>query len=431
MVLPWRRPRRGEDLGDVEAPPRAVIRLADPSLATAAAAAMDPRSSVEGEVRSVETCEDGLRVTLGHLYDRRTALLRRLHALRRSDIEVVDFAWLDPMTDPDDTWLVDSFEHWESGLHRDPDRIEPVEIARRRFGRLQGQHVLDRLLDDVVAPDAEQRRRRTIAHAAVLTGFNTHTTDAGDALVAAALVSAADGYTAMSLLGGALGVAELRQFGIVTEIDEAPLVPLVEHRDWHLHGPATQLLAALAPPRSDGATDVLVRLGNGLAAGSTSTEVRAEQVIAALATSSTDRTDVDDALDALRGHASSAVRVSASTTLAERRPGRARELWEPWLSSRSPNERLAAESMIATWGDERDVPEVARIVEHRIAPPKGMSYWPPLSAEGIEFLSRHASRPEAAATLERVRSRWDRHDDDLRRWLRLHHPELAPEDERD
>jgi hypothetical protein len=387
----------------------------------------DPVTQVDGEVIGVVNGGGPVVVTFGHEYDRHTAILRRLNALHRVGVEVSDFAWLDPVTDPDERWLENVFALWEMGRHRDPTRMEPIDVARRRLGRLHGQIVLDRLLALVIAPGCEQRRRRTIAHAAVLTGFNTHTTEAGNALVAAGTeVDVFDGFTAMSLLDGARGIAELSRFGVPTDIAEAPLIPLIEHDDWHVRGAATQILAELAPPRSDLVVDALVRLAHQLVTGSKSTEIRAEQVVAALATAAEARTDVDDALDALRHHVTSAVRVGATTTLAQRLPDRARTLWDPWLSSRSMYERTAAESMITALGDERDVPEVARIVEHRIKPPKGTTYWPPLSAEGLDFLVRYAHVPEAAAALERVRNRWDRHDADLRRWLQLHHTDLIP-----
>ena len=433
MARLWRR--RGsevEDLSDVEAPPRVRLEVPVSHVAVALAELADPANQVDGEVLGAAVVDGSVVVTFGHEYDRRTALLRRLNALLGAGVAVSDFAWLDPVTDPDDRWLADAFTWWEAGRHRDPNRIEPIEVARRRFGRLYGHDVLARLLEHVVAPGLEQRRRWTVAHAAVLAGFNTHTTDAGDALVAAgASLADVDGYAAMSLLGGARAIADLGRFGIRTAIAEAPLLPLLEHADWQLHGAAIELIATLDPPRSDEATDVLVRLGHHLAGGSRATEVRAEQVVGALATAAGDRNDVDAALDALRSHVSSAVRVAATTVLARRRPERARALWEPWLAARSMNERTAAESMIATWGDERDVPDVIRIVEHRTKPPKGTSYWPPLAAEGLDFLLRHAHVPEAAQALDLVRNRWDRHDDDLRRWLRQHHPDLVPAEHRD
>ena len=430
MARFWRGPTSGvDDLADVQAPPQARLAVAAADVPRALAHLGDPTTYVEDEVRGVAAVDGDGVVTFGHRYDRRTAMSRRLHAVHRIGVEVSDFAWLDPETDPNDAWLADAFDRWETGRHRDPDRLEPIEVARGRFGRLVGQAVLDRLLGHVAERDLDQRRRWTVAHAAVLTAFNTHTTEAGDAMVACGTkLAATDGYAAMVLLDGARGVADLDRFGIRTAIAEAPLVPLLEHRDWQLHGSATGLLAALTPPRSDAATDVLVRLGLQLADGAKSTEIRSEQVVGALATTAPGRTDVDDALDALRSHASPTVRGAAATVRADRRPDRARALWEPWLTSRSTPERLAAESLIATWGDRRDVAEVVRIVEHRTRSPKGIRYSPPLSSGGIDFLTRHADVPEAVTALGRVRQRWGRHDDGLRRWLREHHPELIPPD---
>lgn len=433
LVRFWRTSAdRPDDLSDVEASPRVALDVAASAVVAAVDDVVENSARVADEVLGAEAIDGSVIVTFGHAYDRRTALRRRLNSLRHAEIEVRDFAWLDPVTHPDDRWLTDVFASWEAGRHRDPNRIEPVELARRRFGRMHGQDLLVRLLELVAAPGMEQRRRWTIAHAAVVAGFNTHTTDAGDALVAAgAHLADIDGYTAMSLLDGARGVAELGRFGIRTAIAEQPLVPLLDHSDWHVHGAATELLATLEPPRSDAATDVLVGLALRLAGGSRSTEIRAMQVVGALATAPSARSDADAALDRLRHHASSGVRVGATQALADRRPDSARPLWEPWLRSRSANERTAAESMISTFGDERDVPEVVRIVEHRIQPTKRTSYWPPLSAVGLAFLVRHAHVPEASAALGRVRDRWDRHDDDLRNWLRLHHPDLVPSEDGD
>ncbi len=427
MVRFWRNPAQRVDNSDVEAPPRVALRVPTELVTTAMTNLSDRAAQAAGEVLDVTVAAGQIVATLGHRYDRRTALLRRLNGLHRAAVDVTDFAWLDPMTDPDDRWLDDVFSMWEMPRTPDPEQIAPTEIARRRMGRLHGEAVLDRLLELAASARCEQRRRRTISHAAVLAGFNTHTTEAGNSLISTAVALAGiDGYSAMSLLDGASGIAELRRFGIRTDIVETPLIPLIEHDDWHVHDAATQLLAALSPPRSDEATDVLVRVGRALAGGSKSTEIRAEYVVAALATTADHRVDVDVVLDELRRHVSSAVRTASVTTLAQRRPERARSLWEPWLTSRSTNERTAAESMVATWGDERDVPDVVRFVTHRTKPSKGTMYWPPLAAEGIEFLVRHARVPEAAAALDELRRRWDRHDDDLRRWLRLHHPELTP-----
>ena len=427
MARFWRRRGGGvEDARDLDAP-RVRLDVSESQVAVALVELADPATPGDGNVLGARVVDGSVVVTVGHEYDRRTALLRRLNALSGAGVEVSDFAWLDPVADPDDRWLADAFAQWEAGRHRDPNRIEPIEVARRRFGRLCGHDVLARLLDHVAGPGLEQRRRWTVAHAAVFTGFNTHTTEAGDRLVAAgASLADVDGYAAGTLLSGARAIAELGRFGIRTAIAEIPLVSLVGHTDWHVHGAATELIATLTPPRSDEATDVLVGLGHQLAGGSKSTEIRADQVVTALATAADSRTDVDDVLDALRSHVTSAVRVAATTVLAQRRPERARGLWEPWLASRSMNERTAAESMIATWGDERDVPEVVRIVEHRTKAPNGTTYWPPLSAEGLDFLVRHAYAAEAAEALDRVRNRWERHDDDLRRWLRRHHPDLVP-----
>lgn len=433
MARFWRwRGSEVEDFSDVEAPPRVRLEVSGSHVAVALVALGDPATQVDGEVLGAAVVDGSVVVTFGHGYDRRTALLRRLNALLGASVGVSDFGWLDPMTEPDERWLADAFTRWETGRHRDPNRIEPIEVARRRLGRLSGLDVLARLLEHVGAPGLEQRRRWTVANAAVLAGFNTHTTDAGDALVAAgASLADADGYAAMSLLDGARAIVDLGHFGIRTAIAEAPLVPLLEHTDWQVHGAAAELIAKLDPPRSEQATDVLVRLGLQLAGGSKATEIRTDQVIAALAAAAGARNDVDDALDAMRSHVSPAARVAATTVLARRRPERARALWEPWLAARSMNERTAAESMIATWGDERDVPEVVRIVEYRTKPPKGTSYWPPLAAEGLDFLVRHVHVPEAARALDRVRNRWDRHDDDLRRWLRQHHPDLVLAEHRD
>jgi hypothetical protein len=413
-------------LSDVEALPRVSLAVPEEQVPAAMSCLADPTTCADGEVLGAELHDGRVVVTFGHEYERRTALLRRCNTLQRIGIAVRDFAWLDPVTDPSDAWLDDAFSLWESGRDRDATRIDPIEIARRRFGRLCGQAVLDRLVERVSTADQEQRRW-TIAHAAVRAGFNTHTTEAGDTLVRASVAAAGtDGHAAMSLLDGARDIAELGRFGMATDIGEAPLIPLIEHKNWRVHGAATRLLAALNAPRSDEATDALVRLAHQLSTGTKATEIRAEQVVAALATTAETRTDVDDALDALRAHVTSNVRVDATTTLARRRPERARAMWEPWLTSRSANERTAAEQMIAAFGDERDVREVVRIVQHRVEPPKGTTFWPPLSAEALGFLSRHADIPEAAAALDDVRRRWDRHDDDLRRWLRLHHPDLVP-----
>lgn len=425
MIRFWRKP--AINVADVEAPPRVALSVPRELVTVAMTDLSNPATHVAGEVLDVTVAAGRIVVTLSHRYDRRTAVLRRLNALQRADVEVTDFAWLDPVTDPEDRWLDDVFSTWEAPRNADPNRIDPIDIARRRMGRLHGGAVLDRLLELAASTRCEQRRRHTIAHAAVLAGFNTHTTEAGNSLVATAVaVAGLDGGTAMSLLNGARGIADLQRFGIRTDIAEAPLIPLVEHDDWHVHDAATQLLAALSPPRSDEAADVLIRVGHAVADGSKSTEVRAEYVVAALATTAENRVDVDVVLDELRQHVSSAVRAAAATTLAQRRPERARSLWEPWLDARSPNERTAAESMMARWGDERDVPRVVRVVAHRTKPSKGTTYWPPLSAEGLDFLVRHAHVPESAAALDKLRRRWDRHDDDLRTWLRLHHPELTP-----
>lgn len=422
----WGTRRGDDDVADVE-PPQVALSVPAAQVAAAMTNLSDPTTQVEGEVLGVASVDGQVVATLSHRYDRRTAVLRRLDALHRAGVEVSDFVWLDPVTDPDDRWLDDVFTRWESGRDRDQERLPSIEIARRRMGRLHGQAVLDRTLELVASHRCDQRRRRTVAHAAALAGFNTHTTEAGNALITAGVaVARLDGHAAMSLLDGARGIAGLGRFGIRTDIAEAPLVPLVEHDDWPVHNAATQLLSALSPPRSDAAAEALIRVGHRLARGSASTAIRAEYVVAALATTEADRADVDVVLDELRGHASSAVRADAATTLARRRPERARSLWEPWLSSRSMNERTAAESMIARWGDERDVPDVVRIVAHRTKPPKGTTYWPPLAAEGLDFLVRHAHVPESAAALDKVRRRWDDHDDDLRRWLRLHHPDLSP-----
>lgn len=426
-MVRFRRKPAVVDVADVEAPPQVALSVPEELVTAATTNLSDPATQVAGEVLSVVVDAGQILVTLSHQHHRRTAVLRRLHALHRAGVEVTDFAWLDPVTEPDDRWLADVFSKWEAPRNAEPHEIEPIEIARRRMGRLHGQAVLDRLLELAASTRCQQRRRRTIAHAAVLAGFNTHTTEAADSLVAAAGAAAGlDGDTAMSLLDGARGIVDLRRFGIRADVAEAPLIPLVEHDDWHVHGAATQLLAASSPPRSDEAADVLVRIGRALASGSKSTEVRAEYVVAALATTAENRVDVDVVLDELRQHVSSAVRASAATTLAHRRPERARSLWEPWLDARSANERTAAESMVATWGDERDVPDVVRIVAHRTKPSKGTTYWPPLSAEGLDFLVRYAHVPESAAALDKLQRQWDRHDDDLRTWLRPHHPELVP-----
>lgn len=240
MTRFWRgRRRESDDLSDVHALPRVALSVSGSRIAQAMANLADPVTQVDGEVIGVVNDGGPVVVTFGHEYDRHTAILRRLNGLHRVGVEVSDFAWLDPVTDPDERWLENVFALWEMGRHRDPTRMEPIDVARRRLGRLHGQIVLDRLLALVIAPGCEQRRRRTIAHAAVLTGFNTHTTEAGNALVAAGTeVDVFDGFTAMSLLDGARGIAELSRFGVATDIAEASLIPLIEHDDWHVHGAA-------------------------------------------------------------------------------------------------------------------------------------------------------------------------------------------------
>ncbi len=427
MTRFWKKGTDGAEAMDAsDVALRVVLQVAEDQIEAALGNLADRGSQAEGEVVGAEATDRGLVVTFGDKYEPRTALLRRLNSLQRVGVGITDFAWLDAVTDPTDRWLRDEFARWE-GPRDNGTGIDQVEVARRRLGRLTGQLIVDRLLTLVSVADMEQQRRRTIAHAAALAGFNTHTTEAGDALVgcSVALVRVAP-HAAMSLLDAASSIAELRRFGIRTKIDEAPLLELIDHPNWRVNGSATQLVAALPPPRSDEIAGALVRVGRGLVGQTKATEIRAEQVVAALATAAVARVDVDDTLDALRSHVSSNVRVDATVVLARRRPERARRLWEPWLTSRSTNERTAAERMIATLGDERDVAEVVRIVKHRAKPSTGTTYWPPLAAEGLNFLVRHADTPDAAHALDHLRSNWDRHDDDLQRWIRLNHPELVP-----
>ena len=163
-----------------------------------------------------------------------------------------------------------------------------------------------------------------------------------------------------------------------------------------------------------------------LAGAPKSTELRGEQIVQALAATSVTRTDVDDVLEALVGHQSSAVRADAALALASRRPDQARSLWAPWLSSRSTNERRAAEMMITRYGLASDLPEVIRITTHRSKPPTGTTHWPPLAAESIDFLVRHRAEPDAADALDALTARWSRLDDDLRRWISENHADLVP-----
>ncbi len=410
-----------EPQSDDKAAPLVCLTMASELCATALNDLTDPSKQADNEVLAVRQVDGKIEVEFSHRYNRRTALHRRLSSLLRAGVEVQDFVWLDAMTDPDERWLHEALASFPVG----------PEALARRLERLAGQEVLTHLIDRMADTEIEDRQRRTIAHAAALTAFNTHTTEAGNNLVVAgAELADTDRASASRLLDGASEIARLGRFGVLTEIDERPLITLVEHRNWEVYDSATKLLASLAAPRSEEATDVLVRLARKLATGSKSTEVRAEQVIDALASAPDTRSDVDEALDELRSHVHSGVRVAATALLARRQPQRARGLWEPWLHARSFNERNTAEWMICTYGDETDVTEVVRIVNHRTKPPKGRTYFPPLSADGLAFLAKHSHVPDAATALGRVRNRWDLHDTDLRNWLKLHHPQLVPEEHR-
>ena len=346
---------------------------------------------------------------------RRLNLYRCLNALWRDGITTVrGFVWTDAITNPKDRWLDETL------LMLSP-RGNQVE-GGLRVARFTGVELMERLVQRL---DDDQFDLWKLASAINRTGLNTHSTEAGELLIPLGLrFASSDSYASSVFLDGARDIAKLERFGIRTEIDDQLLLELLPRKNWYR---AAEIAAALRPPRSDSVVDELLRAAETIVDGKKSTEIAAESAVNALMTADDDRADVDAMLERFVGHASSTVRGHTAYLLAKRRPERARSLWEPWLSSRSFNERHAAELLLTGYGDERDIAEVVRIAKHRSKPLKGTTYWPPLAADQIEFLVRYSDQPEAAQALEWLTNRWDKLDDDLQRWLRENQPHLVPD----
>lgn len=404
-----------------QGPPTVALTIERSQLESAVASMTRQKEEGRGaeEIGLIEVRDDLLFVELiFDEYRRNTRLLRRLNGLRRDGIQIVGFRWEDEVVDPKGRWLDGCLA--ALGRHED---------GWTRAWQMAGEPLFDRLLERFQTARKNNDQLRSLALALSIAAFNTHTTAVGNSLVELAVQMAnEDESISATLLDGARDIADLHRFGIDTEVGDAPLVGLLGHPEWKVHWSATRLVADLGGLRSDAVIDELVRIGLSLAGGSKSTQVRVEQVVRAFWKADKRRSDVDGVLEALIGHVSSGVRADAALALAHRRPARARGLWEPWLSSRVFNERHTAELLIAKYGDERDITEVARIAKHRSKPPKGTKYSPPLAADPIDFLVSHRAKAEAADTLDWLTRRWGKLAGDLRWWIHENHPDLVPED---
>jgi hypothetical protein len=107
----------------------------------------------------------------------------------------------------------------------------------------------------------------------------------------------------------------------------------------------------------------------------------------------------------------------------------ARPYWQAWLASNSAPRRMAAEEAIGTFGDAEDLPLAAEHLRKIIRRRSSISWEPPRGNEIITLLVRHRDLPEARAALEDLTGRWSKLPEELQRWLRRYHPDLAPPEE--
>ena len=136
--------------------------------------------------------------------------------------------------------------------------------------------------------------------------------------------------------------------------------------------------------------------------------------------------EVHDALEAALQSSDADVRQLALESLGELFGVGARPYWQAWLASSSAPQRMAAEDVIGAYGDADDVPLAAEHLGKIIRRKSSISWQPPRGNEIITLLVRHRELPEAQAALADLTKRWPKLPEELRAWLREHHPDLVP-----
>jgi hypothetical protein len=377
--------------------------LADRSQRDAVPAILERRFGREVSVTVVDEPDGRVRLDLVSPFQQGGAYAQTLGVLRTAGVRIQGLERLDLVDDVDDDEL--------GRLVAAYDAKGYDESLRRRVAALTGESILRRALE------ARRHVKRHSEWNAVMAAAAQSTPGVDDLLLEAA-VSEPDPSRGSVLVGQV--AARGRMAELVSEPFEpsAQAVLTLARRPEPVAGAAFRLAAVLPRPLPAELTAVLCRAARGrgetvdpavraLRRAEPTSEVRAALEVAL---ESTDADVTDAALLAL-GHLFGTG---------------ARPYWQAWLASTSAPRRMSAEEAIGTFGDAEDVPLAAEHLRKIIRRRSSISWQPPRGNEIITLLVRHRDLPEAAAALEDLMGRWQKLPEELQRWFRRDHPDLAP-----
>lgn len=335
------------------------------------------------------------------------AILRPLNVLSQAGIGAVDLDLRDLVTDASDQTLRRLVEDWRTNGN--------VAGYRRRVEVLVGLDLLDRC---VAAADAAERARDPSAaawrFAVRCIAFNTP----GSEVRALAEAASGDERRSEWLVDAAHDRVELARLGgLAFSVPATSLVTALSRRGFAAERAAqlAMLLPAPLDPDVAAALRDLVRRGGDVAQAALGGLHHAEPT-----------PDIRAAADEALASDDANVRAAGLGLLAHHWTEDARPVWREALAARSAPMRWAAESTIGLHGTEDDLADAAAYLSKLIRSRQAISMSPPRGHEIVDLLSQHRERPEARAGLEDLTARWTRLSDDMRTWLEVHHPELAP-----
>ena len=377
--------------------------LADPSQRDAVSGILKLLIDRELTVEYVDEPDGRVRLEMVSTFEGWAAVTRPLWTLRRGGVRVRGLEELDLFDDVAPDELERLVRDWETRAYD--------TAARRRMDALAGEATVRY----AIRARHRQPNVRSWIHVAASAANHTPGLDALLLESAASEPDADLAATLASAVAGRAGIAEL-----VSEPFDPPghLVLAVARRRDKAADAGYRIAETLPAPLDDELTVVLCNAARrkGL---STTAAVRALRNASA-------STEVRSALEASLESSDADVRGLALDSLGAVFGVGARPYWQAWLASSSAPQRMAAEDVIGAYGDADDVLLAAEHLGKIIRRKSSISWEPPRGSEIIGLLVRHRELPEAQAAIADLTKRWPKLPEELRAWLRDHHPDLVP-----
>jgi hypothetical protein len=357
-------------------------------------------------VEFVDEPDGRLRLDMVSTFEGWAAVTRPLWTLHRGGVRVRGLEQLDLFDDVASDELERLVRDWETRAFD--------TAARRRMDAIAGERILGH---------AMEAYRREPAHRGWLTAVASAARNmpGKDGLLLEIAARESDADLALMLASAVATSGEMAE--LLSEPFDPPrdLVTAVAGRRDKAAEAGFRIAESLNAPLDDELTTVLCKAARRKGM-STTAAVRALRNAAP-------GNEVRAALEAALESTDTDVRGLALDSLGAVFGVGARPYWEAWLTSSSAPQRMAAEEVIGAYGDADDVPLAAEHLGKIIRRKSSISWEPPRGNEIIDLLVRHRELPEAQAGLADLTQRWSKLPEELQRWLREHHPDLAPPDD--